>query len=88
VDPDKAYAMWLHAWRMNMKKEARHVHEDLSTWIRNGGFEPQWSRAQRAAFMTWHEDTEHPSRCGKGQTFDDANAELNATINRAEDDPS
>lgn len=51
MDPDSCYDRWLSAKADGDRTEARYAKQDLKEWLARGGFEPKWTKAQRAAFM-------------------------------------
>jgi hypothetical protein len=51
MDPDACFARWENA---DTLEEARAAWSDLMTWIKRGGFEPQWTPFRREQFMTWN----------------------------------
>jgi hypothetical protein len=52
MDPTKCFNAMLAALKSGEFDAAQEHHEDLCEWISNRGFEPSWTPAQRAAFLS------------------------------------
>lgn len=59
MDPNACYNRFLKAIRANEISEALFAHDDLTRWLINGGFEPDWSENQRLGFTLWRERFRH-----------------------------
>ena len=53
MDPNACYHRWSVACAENDMDEASEAWRDLAGWIRNGGFAPDWTERQAAAFRDW-----------------------------------
>ena len=53
VDPQACYDRWRFARMQGDKEEAAEAWRDLNRWIRNGGFDPDWSPKERDEFRDW-----------------------------------
>lgn len=42
MDPDQALLDWARAVLAEDREAANDAHENLSRWMRGGGFEPSW----------------------------------------------
>lgn len=51
MDPQACFERWMYAVARGDASEARDAYEDLSEWLRRGGFEPKWSAEMRRQFM-------------------------------------
>ena len=52
MDPDVCYRRYREAMKEGDWLEAYHARRDLLAWLYHGGFEPKWSKAVRAKFMS------------------------------------
>lgn len=57
MDPNACYKRWWRALLEENADEAREAYTDLCTWIGRGGFEPSWSKVERAQFFTFSYET-------------------------------
>jgi hypothetical protein len=61
MDPNAAYKAWFSA----DEDEAVERHEALMSWLRKGGFEPEWSQQDKTEFLAWEpEDKRTCDVCG------------------------
>lgn len=53
MDPEVAYQAFCIALHKGELSEANQAHRDLTQWLDNGGFEPDWSKEGRREFMRY-----------------------------------
>lgn len=53
MDPQACLERFLSALNEKDYEEAIYAQSDLKTWIKGGGFEPQWEGISKRAFYNW-----------------------------------
>lgn len=53
MDPNECYARFCAALHKGELSEANEAHADLTEWLDNGGFDPDWSKDGRREFMRY-----------------------------------
>ena len=58
LDPQACFERWkdnLGSIRyLRALADAQEAHRDLTQWLSNGGFEPDWTDIERLLFEAWH----------------------------------
>lgn len=66
MDPDACYSRWLHS--SDQPEERLEAWQDLTAWLRSGGFEPKWTAYQKKRFLSnaGRTDAEHQAAIKAG----------------------
>lgn len=65
MDPDACYSRWLTS--SDDAEARREAWDDLTAWLRSGGFEPKWTAYQKKRFLS-----------NRGRTYAAHQAAINA----------
>ncbi len=58
MDPDLALQSFLASLQEGDDDCADEYHDALDTWLRSGGFAPQWSHSEKRKFYNYRKDPE------------------------------